>query len=237
MSARAGDLTLKSPQERRARPAPALEIGGSTVIDPTQGPTADQAIRQRQCRHSSIHVPNECLALGSSCRRGHRFRAFEGGCHRLLTGDVLPSLECGDRLFGVDIIGGGDVDEVDGRIRCRSAPVGGPGRPTPGGREGLEILGVAGGHCVQGGCTRLRKELANTHPGVRMGSSHELGAQQCDVGDCHGRFSSRPFPGYASTPRYWRCNLGSFLSSSAPNSASIRPDTIASCRSAIAVAA
>ena len=72
--------------------------------------------------------------------------------------------------------------------------------PTPAGRECVEVGRVATDDRVHYRQRVDLEELRHVQPRVRMGSSHELGADQCDIdGACHR--SSIVMARHASTPK------------------------------------
>ena len=133
------------------------------------------------CRHPPVVEPDRRRTGRVAGGGDHRLCIAEGPGERLLTGDVLARLEGGDRLLGMDVVRGGDVDEADligGDCRM---PVGRVVLPAPSLGE-LSELGIVAGddgvhlrHWVDG------EELADVEPGVRMGATHELRTDQRDV--------------------------------------------------------
>ena len=125
------NIALEPPEERSRRAAPALQVDGASVIDPTEGARCHQLVGERHGGDSPVVVPDERLTFGGCRRRGHRLGVGQRSGERLLAGDVLAGLECGDRLFGVDVVRRADVDEVDGVVGDAAAPVDGGVEPSP----------------------------------------------------------------------------------------------------------
>jgi hypothetical protein len=94
---------------------------------------------------------------------------------------VLTGLEGGDRLFGVDIVRGADVDEPDVFGSDRGMPVSRVVLPAPPVGERSELIVVAGDHRVHGRERIDVEELPDVEPGVRMSAAHELRTDQRDI--------------------------------------------------------
>ena len=199
--ARAGDVTLEPPQQRGVGPAPALEVRGAHVEQPSERALGHELVGEGDRRHASVVEPHEGPAHRGGGRRRHRLGVGERAGERLLAGDVLAGLEGGDRLLGVDVVRRGDVDEVDVVGGDRGAPVGGRPGPAPAGGEGRQLVGVAGAHEVHRRRGIDVEEVAHVRPGVGVGAAHELGADEGDVDRVHEFLSADHAASIVSTPR------------------------------------
>ena len=177
----AGDVALESPQQRRVRAAPALQVGGTHVVDPADAAGGHQTVSQGDGRHPPVVEPDRRRAGAPCCGRDHRPSIAERAGERLLAGDVLAGLERGDRLLGVDVVRCADVDEPDVIGRDRRVPVGRVVLPAPALGELSELIFVAGDDRVHRRERIDGEELADVEPGVRMGATHELRTEKRDV--------------------------------------------------------
>ena len=60
---------------------------------------------------------------GGLRRLGHRAGLFHRACEGLFANDVLARFCCGDGDFGMDVVGGADINHVDIRAVHHRAPV------------------------------------------------------------------------------------------------------------------
>ncbi len=100
------------------------------------------------------HLVFETGAIGE---RDDLLDLLDRGRHRDLAEDMLACFQCLDNVLPVEVIRGGDHDELDGRI----------------GQELLEIrIPLAGGDVVA---------IANSLPelGLAIGNGHHLAAFEC----------------------------------------------------------
>ena len=59
MRAGAGDVALEPPQQRRVRAAPALQVGGADVVDPSERALGDELVGEGDGRHAPVVEPDE----------------------------------------------------------------------------------------------------------------------------------------------------------------------------------
>jgi hypothetical protein len=119
--------------------------------------------------------------------RRHRLGIGERQRQRLLAMHVLARGDGGERHLAVKPVGGGDADDVDGRV--------GHQRPPVTGRAGeAELVGEGGRLVARDVAEQFQPhvgQIAEHRPGVavgeRMALAHEAGADQADAQCVHSR--------------------------------------------------
>ena len=151
------------------------------MVQATHPAGPDELMGQGHRGDPPVDVPDEGLARGPAGRVPHRPGIVEGPRQGLLAGHVLARLERGDGLLGMEVVGGGHVDEIDIGVatavrhlvvasaqpqRSANAWVASASRPAT-----IRRPGSVGSS----------KKPTGGPPGVGVGPAHELGAEQRDV--------------------------------------------------------
>jgi hypothetical protein len=94
------------------------------VIDAPEPSFVDELLRKSDRRDAPIIVPDHVRDLGALDRPGHAGGLRRVAPERLLAHDHLARRDSRQRDFGVHVVGGGDVDEINVAARDKPAPAG-----------------------------------------------------------------------------------------------------------------
>ena len=134
--AAAGDLGIEPPQACAAlrqvlRYGPILQEFGAIMENPAQPALVDHVLGQCHRRNAAVIVPDHVGDARRLHRLGHFARFALVASKRFLAHHHLAGFGGGNGDFGMGIVGGRDVDQVDIAARDQLSPVGLKGIITP----------------------------------------------------------------------------------------------------------
>ncbi len=182
VGAAAADALLQTPDEREfGVNDPILGVAGVVMEDVTNGAVVDHFFGLGDGGDAAVVVANHVDDAGFLGGGDHLLALLDGEGEGFFAKDVFAGLGGGDGDFGVGIVGGVDVDDVDVGGIDDFAPVGGGAFPAKLGTGGFEGGEVAAANGVEFDAGLEREEVRGLTPGVGVGLAHEAVTDHSDA--------------------------------------------------------
>ena len=184
--AAAGDGGIETPSAGAAlrnvgRDGPVLEEVGAVVEDLTEVAAIDELLREGDGGNAAVVIPDHVGHTGSfdGSDHGVTFAGIHG--ERFFTHHDLAGLGGGERDFGMHIVRGGDVDQINVIAFDELAPIGFSGLVAPGFGEGFGVGLIAAAGGFEHGVEFTGEEVADFTKCIGMGATHEATSDHTDV--------------------------------------------------------
>ena len=151
------------------------------MIDAAELAGVDELFGEDDGGATAVVIPDHVGHAGLLDGLEHFFGFLAVEAEGLFAEDHLAGFGGGDDLFGVEIVGGGDVDDVDIIAGDEFFPIGLDGFVAPLVGELLRLRGVATADGLRDEFVAGGEEVVNLMEGVAVGAAHEAVADEADA--------------------------------------------------------